>query len=369
MADEAGHEDSKFMEEALALAAKAAGRTSPNPLVGAVVVAEGRIVGRGFHRKAGEPHAEAIALREAGHRSRGATVYVSLEPCAHVGRTGRCTDALIAAGVSRVVAAMTDPDPRVDGRGVALLREAGIAVEVGLLEDRARRQNTFYIKHRRTGLPFVTLKWAMSLDGKIAVRRGVRTEITGPEARRFTHGLRGLHDAVLVGVGTVLADDPLLTCRLPDGRNPLRVVLDSNLSTPPGARVLSGAPGTPTLVVATRGAPEHRGEALRQAGAEVLVQDGAGPGVDLRGLMEHLGARGVLSVLIEGGGTVHAAAIAAGIADRVIAVVSPSLIGGVEAPTPVDGPGIVDPEGRLRLVEVKVTQIGEDTTIEGMVAT
>lgn len=362
-------DESRFMEEALALAEKAAGRTSPNPLVGAVVVTGGRVVGRGFHRKAGEPHAEALALGEAGPLSRGATVYVSLEPCAHIGRTGRCTDALIAAGVGRVVAAMIDPDPRVNGRGVALLREAGITVDVGLLEAQARRLNAFYVKHRQTGLPFVTLKWAMSLDGKIAVRRGARTEITGPEARRFAHRLRDVHDAVLVGVGTVLADDPLLTCRLPDGRNPLRVVLDSNLSIPPAARVLAGAPGTPTLIVATQAAPPQRAEALRQAGAEVLLLDGAGPGVDLRGLMEHLGKRGMLSVLVEGGGTVHAAAIAAGIADRVIAFVSPSIIGGAEAPTPVDGPGLTGAGGGLRLGEVRVLQIGEDIAIEGWVAT
>jgi diaminohydroxyphosphoribosylaminopyrimidine deaminase/5-amino-6-(5-phosphoribosylamino)uracil reductase len=363
-------DDIAMMQEALALARRAAGRTSPNPLVGAVIAASGRVVGRGFHARAGGPHAEVLALCEAGERARGATAYVTLEPCDHTGRTGPCTEALRAAGVRRVVVAMLDPDAQVHGRGVARLREAGVAVDVGVLEDEARRANAFYLKHRRTGLPFVALKWAMSLDGKISAARGSATVITGPAARRYAHELRDTYDAVLVGVGTVLADDPRLTCRLPataarTPRHPLRIVVDSRLRTPSTARLVADAAEAPTLIVTTAAAPAERVEAVRRAGVEVLVQDGAGAQVDLRVLMETLGRRGLLSVLIEGGGTVNAAALEAGVVDRVIALVAPRLIGGAQAPTPLDGagPGAVD--GARRLRDLRVDRLGDDVVIEG----
>ncbi|MDR7420644.1 MAG: bifunctional diaminohydroxyphosphoribosylaminopyrimidine deaminase/5-amino-6-(5-phosphoribosylamino)uracil reductase RibD [Armatimonadota bacterium] len=362
--------DVAMMTEALALARRAMGRTSPNPLVGAVVVADGRVVGRGFHRRAGEPHAEVLALREAGERARGATVYVTLEPCNHAGRTGPCTEALIAAGVRRVVAAMVDPDPQVNGKGVARLRGAGIEVDVGVLEAEARRVNEFFIKHRLTGLPFVALKWAMSLDGKTAVRRDRETAITGEAARGYVHRLRNIYDAVLVGVGTVLADDPQLTCRLPAGadpapRNPLRIVVDSRLRTPLTSRVVVGIADAPTLLVTTRAAPADRIEAFRRARVEVLVQDRARGPVDLRELMEHLGRRGLLSVLVEGGGTVHASALAAGVVDKIVAFVAPCLIGGAHAPGPLDGAafgGFAEP---LRLRQVQVERLDDDLAMTG----
>ncbi len=359
--------DIRLMEEALTLAQLAAGRTSPNPLVGALVVADGQIVGRGFHPRAGEPHAEALALREAGERARGATVYVTLEPCAHTGRTGPCAEALITAGVRRVVVAMVDPDDQVNGRGVARLREAGVAVDVGLLEARARRVNEFFVKHRTTGRPFVTLKWAMSLDGKTSADRTVETPITGDDAHRYVHGLRNVYDAVLVGVGTVLADDPRLTCRLPGGRNPMRIVVDSYLRTPPGARVVAEATDTQTLVVTTTAAPAGRVELLRRAGVEVMVQGGPATRVSLRPLLEELGLRGILSVLVEGGGTVNASALADGLVDKVIALIAPRLIGGTNAPTPVDGKGITAGAGSTRLHDVRLSQLGEDVAIEGYV--
>ena len=349
------------MEEALALAQRAAGRTSPNPLVGALVVAGGEVVGRGFHTRAGEAHAEVLALGEAGDRAHGATVYTTLEPCNHTGRTGPCTDALLAAGVRRVVIAMVDPDVQVSGRGVARLRQAGVAVDVGILEGQARRANEFYVKHRTTGLPFVTLKWAMSLDGKIGIARGAETPITGDDARRYAHQLRNVYDAVLVGVGTVLADDPELTCRLPGGRDPLRIVVDSRLRAPSGARVLTGAR---TLIATTASAPLSRIETLRRAGVEVIVQDGVAR-VALRPLCEELARRGILSVLIEGGGTVNAAALAEGLVDKVIALVAPGVIGGEQAPTPVDGPGLV--AGVLALRDLRVWPLGDDVAIEGYV--
>lgn len=361
-----------MMEEALALARRAAGRTSPNPLVGAVIVSGGDVVGRGFHPGAGEPHAEIFALREAADRARGATMYVTLEPCDHAGRTGPCTEALIAAGIRRMVVAMVDPDPQVNGRGIERLRTAGVAVDVGLLETQARRANEFFVKHRRTDLPFVTLKWAMSLDGKIAARRGSPTAITGEAVRLYAHELRNLYDAVLVGVGTVLADDPELTCRLPadtrpEPRNPLRVIVDSRLQTPPSARVVIGTAEAPTLIATTAAAALDRVEAMRRAGVEVLVQEHEDGPVDLRALMEALGRRGLLSVLIEGGGMVNASALSAGIVDKVVAVIAPRLIGGAQAPTPMDGAGPVGLPGGLRVRDAQVRRLGEDIVIEGYI--
>jgi diaminohydroxyphosphoribosylaminopyrimidine deaminase/5-amino-6-(5-phosphoribosylamino)uracil reductase len=348
------------MEQALDLAQQGAGRTSPNPIVGALVVADGQVVGRGFHRRAGDAHAEVVALAEAGDRARGATLYTTLEPCDHTGRTGPCTEALLRAGVRRVVVAMIDPDMQVGGRGIARLRAAGLAVDVGILEERARRANEFYVKHRTTGLPFVTLKWAMSLDGKIGLARDTETPITGGDARRYVHELRDRYDAVLVGVGTVLADDPELTCRLPGGRDPLRVVVDSRLRTPPGARVLN-TPGA--LVATTTSAPAARVEALRRAGVEVMAQAGV-ERVALRPLLEGLGRRGILSVLIEGGGTINAAALTEGVVDKVIALVAPALIGGARAPTPVDGPAPLA-AAPLSLRQLRVWRVGDDVALEG----
>lgn len=354
------------MEQALGLARRAEGRTSPNPMVGAVIVADGVVVGQGYHVKAGEPHAEIVALSEAGRRAQGATLYVTLEPCAHVGRTRRCTESLIAAGVRRAVVAMIDPDVKVNGKGIAELREAGMKVEVGLLEAQARRLNEFYVKHRTTGLPFVTLKWAMSLDGKIAADRGSATAITGESARRFAHELRNVYDAVLVGLQTVLADDPQLTCRIPGGRNPLRIVLDSRLRVPLGARVVRSPGDARTLIVTTRAAPPDRIETLRMTGVEVFVQEHSGDRVRLRPLLEELGRRGLLSVLIEGGGTVNASALAEGIVDKVIVLIAPSLIGGAEAPTAVEGEGLTHISGPVRLRDVSVIQsLGDDIAIQG----
>lgn len=356
------------MEQALGLARRAEGRTSPNPMVGAMVVAGGVTVGQGYHAGAGEAHAEVVALTEAGPRARGGTVYVTLEPCPHQGRTGPCTERLIHAGVRRVVVAMLDPDAQVNGRGIARLREVGIDVEVGLLEAQARRLNEFYVKHRTTGLPFVTLKWAMTLDGKITAERGRQTRITGEAAREFAHGLRNIYDAVLVGVQTVLVDDPQLTCRIPGGRNPLRIVVDSRLRTPTCARVVAGTADARTLIVTTRAASPEQVAALRRAGVEVLVQNHAGERVRLRPLMEELGRRGLLSVLIEGGGTVNASALSERLVDKVYALVAPSLYGG-DAPTAIQDSGFPRVPGGVRLRDVRlIGGLGEDFAVEGYVS-
>ncbi len=366
----AAAEDTRMMAEALALSQRAAGRTSPNPLVGAVIVANGQVVGRGFHTRAGEAHAEIVALRQAGAAARGATLYVTLEPCNHSGKTGPCAEALIAAGIGRVVAAMPDPDPVVNHRGLARLREAGLAVEVGLLEAQAQRVNEFYLKQRRTGLPFVTLKWAMSLDGKIGAGRGSATAITGAAARRYALELRNQYDAVLVGVGTVLADDPQLTCRLPAGtipapRNPLRIVVDSRLRTPLDSRVAAGTADAPTLLATTAAAPKDHVEALRRAGADVLVQENTSGRVDLVALMAELGRRGLLSVLIEGGGIINASMVRLGLGDKVIALIAPCLIGGAQAPSPLDGAALEAIDEAPRLRDVVIRQLGEDLAVEG----
>ncbi len=354
------------MRRALQLASQARGRTSPNPMVGAVVVRDGREVGWGFHRAAGEPHAEREALARAGPRAAGATLYVNLEPCDHHGRTPPCTEAILAAGVRRVVVALEDPDPRVRGRGVHRLREVGVQVEVGVLEEEARRLNVAYVKHRTAGLPWVTAKWAASLDGRIATRTGESRWITGPQAREYAHRLRDQHDAVLVGIGTALRDDPSLTCRIPGGRDPLRVVVDSRLKLPAHARMLREG-SSPVVVATTPQAEPERVRELASAGAEVWVCEPDGGRVSLHHLLRRLADRGVLSVLVEGGAEVHASLLEAGLVDRVVAFVAPMLLGGRDAPGAVAGSGVADVSMALRLHGVVVRHFGADLCVEGEV--
>ncbi len=359
--------DAYWMHRALELARRGQGRTSPNPLVGAVVVREGQEVGCGYHAAAGGPHAEAVALAMAGPLARGATLYVNLEPCDHHGRTPPCTEAILAAGITRVVVAHEDPDPRVRGRGIARLQAAGVEVVVGVLEQEAERLNAAYLKHRTTGLPLVTVKWAMSLDGRIATRMGSSRWITGPQAREEAHRLRDTHDAVLVGIGTVLRDDPALTCRIPGGRDPLRVVVDSRLRTPPDARMLREG-SSPVVVATTHRARPEDVDRLRQAGAEVWVCGEEDGRVSLPDLFRRLAQRGVLSVLVEGGSTLHAAVLEAGLADRIVAFIAPVLIGGHEAPGPVGGKGIAEIAEALRLAHFTVRSVGPDLCVEGEVS-
>lgn len=360
---DAAWDDRTYMEEALRLARRGAGGASPNPLVGAVVVSAGEVVGRGFHPRAGDPHAEIFALREAQERARGATLYVTLEPCAHWGRTPPCTDAIIGAGVRRVVAAMPDPDGRVSGRGIRRLTEAGIETCVGVAEREARELNEAYIKHRTVGLPLVTAKWAMTLDGRIATRTGESRWISGEASRALVHELRATSDAVLVGIGTVLRDDPALTARIPGARNPRRVVLDSRLRIPLDARVLEQN-GAPVIVVTTgRAAPEARA-ALEARGVDVLVADGPDGRVDLGSLLAELGRRGVLSLLVEGGGAVHGSFLDAGLIDKVMVFVGPRIVGG-PAPAPVGGAGVDALAQAWHIRRAKVRQVDQDVVIEG----
>lgn len=398
-------DDQAFMQVALDLARQGLGYTSPNPAVGAVVVSpEGKIVGRGYHRRAGEDHAEVNALREAGAQARGGHLYVTLEPCHHYGRTPPCTQAVIAAGVARVVAAMVDPNPLVGGRGLAQLAGAGLAVEVGVLADQARELNEMWIKFITAGRPWVSLKAAVSLDGKLATATGDSHWITGWPARSHGHWLRHTHDAVVVGIGTVLADDPRLTVRLVGqgagrgyggsssqariaareglaqagppgapgdvvgqaGRDPVRVILDSRLRLPVTARVTKVRSPAPTLVVTTRRADPTRQEALQTMGVEILtVEEDAAGRISLPHLLEELARRQVTSLLVEGGAEVNAAFLAAGLVDKGYFFLAPKLIGGREAPGAIGGRGAVSVSVAVRLSGMQVDRLGEDLLVTG----
>ncbi|MBP0492282.1 bifunctional diaminohydroxyphosphoribosylaminopyrimidine deaminase/5-amino-6-(5-phosphoribosylamino)uracil reductase RibD [Roseomonas sp. SG15] len=327
------------MSSALALAARGLGNTWPNPSVGCVIVRDGRVVGRGRTRPGGRPHAETEALRAAGEAARGATAYVTLEPCCHWGRTPPCTDALIAAGVARVVVALRDPDPRVDGVGLQRLRDAGIEVEVGLLEEEARRVNAGFLKRFGCGLPMVTVKLATTMDGRIATRTGESQWITGPEARRLAHALRGAHDAVMAGSGTLLADDPELTCRLP-GYAPVptvRVVADARLRTPLRARLFNSE--APAWIATAPGHDPASMAALEQRGAAFIdVPAAPGGGLEPEALLRALAGKGITRLLVEGGAALAASLLRAGLVDRVAWFTAPSVIGG-------DGRAGLDPIG------------------------
>lgn len=358
------------MARALELARRADHRTSPNPMVGSVVLDQaGELAGEGYHRAPGQPHAEREALDEAGPRARGGTIYSNLEPCSHQGRTGPCTEAIIAAGIRRVITATVDPDAKVSGRGIEALRRAGIEVQVGIMEAEAERLNEFYMKHRRTGRPLVTAKFAISLDGKIATRTGESRWITGEPARAHAHLLRHIHDAVLVGVNTVIKDDPLLTARpaIDNPRQPLRVVVDSSGRTPVAARLLKDT-GAGVLVATTAAAPATSLEQLRGAGAEVAVLASTEQGhADLAELLDLLGARPILSVLVEGGGELLGSFFDRRLVDSVHAYIAPTLFGGTGAPGPIGGEGVARIEESLRLRDMETMALGEDLLISGHV--
>ena len=362
------------MARALELAWDAVGRTSPNPPVGAVVVRDGRVVGEGSTQPVGQAHAEVVALRQAGDLARGAALYVTLEPCSHHGRTPPCTEAIIAAGVAEVHASIVDVNPRVSGAGLDRLREAGIAVHTGEGRREAEELAAPHAKLVTTGRPLVTAKFAMSLDGKIATRTGDSKWITSEESRRYVHELRARSDAIMVGIGTVMADDPQLTARRPDGtplpRQPLRVVVDSSGRLPGDSTLLKQAGGT---LVAMGGrdrfetCPYNVRAYLESVGAEVFTAAGVDGRVNLVGLLDELGRREITSVFVEGGGTLLGSLFDDGLVDRVVGFVAPVIIGGESALSPVGGEGAERMAEALRLSDVRVETFGDDVAVSGWV--
>jgi diaminohydroxyphosphoribosylaminopyrimidine deaminase/5-amino-6-(5-phosphoribosylamino)uracil reductase len=350
-------DDERLMARALELAERGRGFVEPNPLVGAVVVRDSQVVGEGWHHRYGQAHAEVNALAEAGPRARGATVYVTLEPCCHHGKTPPCTDALLAAGVARVVAALTDPFPQVAGKGAEVLRAAGVAVEFGPGAAAARRQNAPYLKLLTTGRPYVHAKWAMTLDGKIATRTGDSKWISGEASRQRVHQLRGRMDAVIVGIDTVLADDPLLTARPPGPRTATRIVLDSHGRLPAASQLVRTAAEAPLLVATLDGLPRSAGEVLR------LPKQGDHPSV--AALLDELGRRRMTNVLVEGGANVLGSFFDARAVDEVHVFIAPKIVGGVAALGPVFGQGVERIADALQLAAWEFERIGDDILLHG----
>ncbi|MHB1117685.1 bifunctional diaminohydroxyphosphoribosylaminopyrimidine deaminase/5-amino-6-(5-phosphoribosylamino)uracil reductase RibD [Sideroxydans sp.] len=350
--------DSQWMARALQLAAQGLNTTSPNPRVGCVLVKGDEVVGEGWHRRAGEPHAEVHALRAAGEKARGATAYVTLEPCSHHGRTPPCADALIAAGVARVVCAMQDPNPQVAGQGIARVRAAGIEVECGLMEAAAHELNVGFVSRMTRGSPWVRSKIAASLDGRTALANGVSQWITGAAARQDVQHLRSRSCAVLTGIGTVLADDPQLNVRIATERQPLRVVLDSTLRMPPAARMLQSG----SVLVCTASQDAGKRAALQQRGAEVLLLADASGRVDLQAVMRELARRGINEVLVEAGRELNGALLQAGLVDELVLYLAPQLLGDA-ARGMADLGELLRLEQRVELAWRDVRRVGEDLRI------
>ena len=354
------------MKMALELAEQGRGWTSPNPMVGAIVVKDGKVVGKGFHRVAGGLHAEIHALNDAGDKATGATLYVSLEPCNHTGRTPPCTEAILRSSIKRVVAGMKDPNPRVTGGGLAFLKSQGLEVSFGVCEDMCRRLNEVFIKYVTTSLPFVILKCAATLDGRIATRTGDSKWITNPLSRKFVHELRHAVDAVMVGVGTVLKDNPQLTTRLEDrkGSDPMRIVLDTHLSIHPNAKLLHLASDSDTTIIIGESVPAEKRRMLESPGVSFLpVKDDVGQ-IDLKALVKKLGPMGITSLLIEGGSRVNGSALMAGIVDKICMFYAPKICGGNGIPI-CTGPGVEHMEQCMGLEGISVHRFEDDVMIEG----
>ena len=352
--------DQDFMKLALEMAGTAKGKTNPNPMVGAVIVKDGEIVGTGIHRKAGEPHAEVHAFRMAGGHAKGATLYVTLEPCSHYGKTPPCAILVKESGVKRVVVAMEDPNPQVAGRGIRLLREAGIEVEVGVLEEEAKRLNERFVHNMLTGRPFVISKTAMTLDGKIAAYNGHSKWVTGEEARKHVHELRKQSDAILVGIGTVLADNPRLTTRLEaGGKNPVRVILDSALRIPLEALVTDCTEAS-TWIAAASDADPVKAKALQEKGLEIILLSKDKNGLDLRELLTRLYEKGITDIIVEGGSQINSAFLREGLIDKFLVYIAPKILGGLHSLSPFAGSDVEGMDEAVGIHIEKIEQYGED---------
>lgn len=361
--------EEQFMKRAIELAKQGAGWTAPNPLVGAVVVKNGRIIGEGYHRKYGELHAERNALAACTEDPAGATLYVTLEPCCHYGKTPPCTEIIIEKKIAKVVIGSRDPNPKVAGKGARILREHGIEVVEDYMREACDALNPVFFHYITTKTPYVVLKFAMTLDGKIATRTGASKWITGEAARNHVHQLRGRYTGILAGIGTVLADDPMLNCRIDGAHQPLRIILDSHLRIPMGSRLVRSAKEYPLLIVcneSTRDREEgtSRIQKLEEAGAKVWILPEKNGHPDLNVLMQRLGEEKIDSVLIEGGGTVNEAALKAHIVHHVYAYIAPKIFGGEDAKTPVEGSGIRLPQECANLRLAKITVLLNDMLLE-----
>lgn len=354
------------MKLALEYAEKGCGWVNPNPMVGAVVVKDGRVIGTGYHQRYGELHAERIALASCTEPPQGATLYVTLEPCCHYGKTPPCTEAILGSGIRRVAVGSVDPNPLVAGKGIQILRRHGIEVTEGVLREACVAINEVFFHFIQTRMPYVVMKYAMTMDGKIATRSGQSKWITDETARRRVQEDRHRYSGIMVGVGTILADDPLLTCRLPGGRNPVRIVCDSRLRTPLNTRVVRTTGEAPTIL-ATCSQDEALARTYRGAGCEVLTLPSKDGHVDLRKLMASLGKKEIDSVLLEGGSVLNWSALQRGVVNKVQAYVAPKLFGGADAKSPVGGIGVEDPKKAFRLAPPQVTRLGEDILLESEV--
>jgi diaminohydroxyphosphoribosylaminopyrimidine deaminase/5-amino-6-(5-phosphoribosylamino)uracil reductase len=357
-------DDEYWMKRALRLAEKGRGRTSPNPMVGAVLVKAGKVVGEGYHAKAGEPHAEILALRQAGRSARGATLYINLEPCTHYGRTPPCAPRVVEAGIKKAVIGMEDPNPLVRGKGIRSLKNAGIEVLEGILGEECRTLNEAFCHYIVEKRPFVILKVAATLDGKIAARSGESKWVSGESSRRLVHRLRDRVDGILIGVGTLLRDDPLLTARVKGARDPFRIILDSRLRIPEGARVVRNLPER-TIIASTRAAPGKKVERLEKKGVRVLIVDSKAGRVDLRSCLRRLGEIGLVTLMVEGGSRVNGAFLDERLFDKFLLFLSPRLIGDPHAIGMFDGKGFKHLKDATPLERLKTRRIGQDILIEG----
>ena len=335
-------------------------------MVGAVIVKEGRVIGQGWHEKCGQPHAERNALFSCVEAPEGATMYVTLEPCCHYGRQPPCTEAVLKAGIKRVVVGSRDPNPLVSGKGIQILRERGLEVTEGVLADECTRLNEVFFHYIQTKRPFVVMKYAMTLDGKIAAYTGASKWVTGEQARNHVQAQRHRYTGIMVGVGTVLADDPLLTCRKAGCKNPIRIICDTDLRTPLTAQVVTTAKQTPTILV-TCCVDREKWTGYEEAGCRILPVERKNGRIDLERLMERLGQEGIDSILLEGGGTLNWAALESGIVQKVQAYIAPKLFGGQTAKTPVEGAGVPSPDCAFQLKNMVITQLGEDILLESEV--
>ncbi len=360
--------DYQYMQRALSLAKQGAGHVNPNPMVGAVIVKDDRIIGEGFHEFYGGPHAEVNAIKNCTQKTEGASIYVTLEPCSHYGKTAPCALALIQHKFRRVVIAMKDPNPLVAGRGIKMLEDKGIEVHCGLLEEEAYALNKFFIKNITKKQPYIILKTAMSLDGKIATRTGDSKWISGSESRSIVHQLRHEMKAIMVGVNTVISDDPLLNCRaaISNPNQPIRIILDSKLRIPEKAKVLDTT-SQATIVLCTSAVSKTKVGRLRKKGVEILFVEAKDQRIDLQKSLEMLSNRGIDSILLEGGGTVNYSALEAGIVDEVVSFVAPKIIGGKDAKSPVEGVGFENIASSVELDSLRYKQIGNDIMILGKI--